>query len=99
MEYPVASETQRLEATVHGHVQGVGFRNFVVRAANDLGLAGWTRNGNDGLTVYVVMEGERKALESLVTRLWKGPTRARVDKVDVLWTTGTGEFSGVGIRY
>lgn len=95
----MTSDKQRLEATVHGHVQGVGFRAFVVRAAKDLGLAGWTCNGDDGLTVYVVMEGDRNVLEGLLARLWTGPARARVDQVDVDWKPATGEFTTANIRY
>ena len=55
-------ETQRLEATVRGYVQGVGFRWFVVRRATQLGLTGWTANEHDG-TVRVVAEGSAHALD------------------------------------
>ena len=54
----------RLEATVRGRVQGVGFRYFVVRRALELGLVGWVANGADG-SVRCVAEGPSAALDAL----------------------------------
>ena len=53
---------QRLDATVRGVVQGVGFRWFVVRNASELGLTGWTANEADG-SVRVLAEGPSVALD------------------------------------
>src|SRR5439155_20058522 len=55
---------QRLEATVRGRVQGVGFRYFVVREAMELGLVGWVANAADG-SVVLVAEGPPAALDAL----------------------------------
>ena len=55
---------ERLEATVRGRVQGVGFRYFVVRRAMQLDLAGWVANAADG-TVVCVAEGAPDALDTL----------------------------------
>ena len=52
----------RLDATVRGRVQGVGFRYFVLREAMDLGLEGWVANTRDG-SVRCVAEGPRDRLE------------------------------------
>lgn len=67
---------------VEGRVQGVGFRYFVVREAQALGLSGWTRNLVDG-RVEVLAAGDESALEVLAGRLWEGPRSARVAAVDV----------------
>jgi len=43
-----------LRALVHGRVQGVGFRAFVIYKARALRLSGFARNLSDGRTVEVV---------------------------------------------
>lgn len=80
---------ERLHAIVRGDVQGVGFRYFVQRKAQQLGLRGWVRNNDDG-TVELVAEGSREELEQLKRALEEGPRLARVDRVDTLWSEGTG---------
>ena len=53
-------EKARVRATVHGDVQGVGFRYFVQRCAWEEQLAGWVRNRPDG-AVECVAQGPREA--------------------------------------
>ena len=62
---------ERLHAIVHGDVQGVGFRYFVQRKGQQLGLQGWVRNNDDG-TVELVAEGTRQQLEQLKRALEEG---------------------------
>ena len=63
---------------VHGHVQGVFFRDTVRRRALADGVAGWVRNTAEG-TVEAVFEGSGEAVERLVAFCWEGPRGARVD--------------------
>ena len=88
---------QRLEAIVHGYVQGVGFRYFVVRRANELGLGGWTANEPDG-TVRVVAQGDPRALDELTRHLHAGPPGARVERVDVNRLPPVGDMRGFSVR-
>jgi len=67
---------------VHGHVQGVFFRDTVRRLAQQRGVNGWVANHADG-TVEAVFEGEADAVERLVDFCREGPRGARVDSVDV----------------
>lgn len=90
-------EAERLEATVRGYVQGVGFRYFVVRRANELGLLGWTANEHNG-TVHVVAEGSRAALDELTRHLHAGPPGAHVERVDVNRLPAVGDLRGFSIR-
>ncbi|HEX2646474.1 MAG TPA: acylphosphatase [Candidatus Dormibacteraeota bacterium] len=82
---------ERLHAIVCGDVQGVGFRYFVQRRAQQLGLTGWVRNKEDG-TVEVVAEGGRPELDQLKRALLEGPRQARVDGVDERWSEASGGF-------
>jgi acylphosphatase len=72
----------RRRVVVHGHVQGVFFRETTRRRAQAAGITGWVRNCPDG-TVEAVFEGEREAVERLVEFCREGPRGARVDRVDV----------------
>ena len=66
---------------VHGRVQGVGFRYFVVREARALGLTGWTRNLWSG-SVEVQAFGSEDALRGLEEALKEGPSHASVDELE-----------------
>ena len=87
----------RLRAIVHGYVQGVGFRYFVVRQANASGLTGYVRNRWDG-SVEVVAEGPRPLLESLLALLRRGPSEAEVERVEVAWEAYSGQFGRFEVR-
>lgn len=90
-------EQTRLHAIIHGRVQGVGFRAFVVENGLVLGAKGWARNKWDG-TVEVVAEGDRQLLERLLTFLRRGPRMAIVTQVDLDWQVPTGEFKSFSVR-
>ena len=81
---------------IRGRVQGVGFRYFVARRAETLGLAGWVRNRADG-ALELEAEGERPALEALVAAARSGPAGARVAGVDEAWSQGDGRHRGFEI--
>ena len=87
-----------LHALVRGDVQGVGFRYFVQRKAQQLGLRGWVRNNDDG-TVELVAEGERAVLEQLKHAVEEGPRMARVDRVDTRWSEATGTLGGFELSW
>ena len=72
----------RRRVVVHGHVQGVFFRDSVRRLAERNRVAGWVRNRPDG-SVEAVFEGERESVERLVRFCGEGPRGARVEGVDV----------------
>jgi len=68
---------------VHGRVQGVGYRYFVQHVGNRLGLVGNVRNSPDS-TVEIVVEGSDKAIAEFIRQVEKGPSLARVQRVDVV---------------
>lgn len=89
---------QRLNAVVHGHVQGVGFRVSAQNRAVQLNLIGWVANQWDG-SVKVVAEGPDRNLQQFLDWLRRGPPHAHVQRVEVDWAEATGEFSGFHIRH
>jgi hydrogenase maturation protein HypF len=69
---------QRIRVT--GVVQGVGYRPFVWRLANELKLAGWVRNTGDGVEIEVC--GRPPQVNALIERLNReAPPLARIDDV------------------
>ena len=90
--------SQRLEATVRGRVQGVGFRHFTRHTAQSFGLVGFVRNDPDG-TVTVVAEGSRETLDDLVRALHDGPRSAVVEHVETTWTSPRDDFDDFSVAY
>ena len=88
---------ERLTARVTGHVQGVGFRWWVRRHAEELGIVGWVMNAHDERSLEIVAEGDDAALAELERLLRVGPTGARVETVDVRRGPASGEFERFGI--
>jgi acylphosphatase len=91
------ADTIRLEATVRGRVQGVGFRYFVMRRATGLALTGWVANEADG-SVRCVAEGPAAAIDELEAILRRGPMGAIVENVSAVRMPATGSFSGFTVR-
>jgi acylphosphatase len=73
-----AKQTKRY--FVSGNVQGVGYRFFVQRAAEKLGIGGFARNLFDG-RVEVFATGSPAQLAELRTALERGPRFASVSEV------------------
>jgi acylphosphatase len=68
---------------VRGRVQGVGYRYFALKRAEELGLSGFVRNMPDG-SVEVIAEGPDPQLSQFEARLKEGPSFARVEDVERL---------------
>jgi acylphosphatase len=68
---------------VTGHVQGVGFREFVRTIAQRLGIAGWVRNRDDGV-VELAASGKASQIETLLAAVRRGPAGANVQEVRAL---------------
>jgi acylphosphatase len=69
---------RRLRIT--GRVQGVGYRDWLVREARRRGLDGWVRNRPDG-SVEALVAGDAAAVDALVALCRRGPFLARVDAI------------------
>ena len=72
--------TRRLIVT--GRVQGVGFRHFISRCAQELNVTGWVRNRRDG-SVEALFSGPTAVVDDMVAACRHGPPAARVTDVTV----------------
>jgi acylphosphatase len=91
------TDLSRLDATIYGRVQGVGFRWFIQRAARRLALNGWTANQSDG-SLRVIAEGTPAALDELIGELGRGPDGAFIERVDAQRGPASEEFDRFEIR-
>lgn len=80
----------RVHVYVEGLVQGVSFRYYTQRQANELGISGWVRNLPDG-RVEAVYEGPREAVEEMLAWTRNGPPWARVTNIEIFDETPRGE--------
>nr|MBC8443214.1 carbamoyltransferase HypF [PVC group bacterium] len=70
----------RLHIDVRGIVQGVGFRPFVFRLAQQRGLTGWVRNDSEGVKIQV--EGAPEAVNDFLAAVEaEAPPLARVESL------------------
>jgi len=75
-----ALPAEPVHLTIHGRVQGVGFRDAFCVQASRLGLEGWVRNRRDG-SVEAVVGGDPHALQALVRWANRGPPAAQVERL------------------
>jgi acylphosphatase len=93
---PDPAARRRLEALVHGRVQGVGFRFHAARTAARLGITGWVANESGG--VRALGEGSATDLQTWLVELRSGPSGASVSRVDEQWSAASGAFDDFEIR-
>lgn len=75
------SEQVAREVSVHGTVQGVGFRYYTAAEADRLGVHGWVRNEPDG-SVTAHIEGTLAQVNAMLAWLAVGSRWARVTHVE-----------------
>ena len=79
---PEGEKVVRRQIRVRGVVQGVGFRPFVYRLAQEEHLSGFIGNDTDG--VLIEIEGQSASLDALIGRLLsEAPPLSRVDSLDI----------------
>jgi acylphosphatase len=87
-------ESRSIRVRISGRVQGVSFRVWTERQANQLGLSGWVRNCEDG-SVEAVFSGPDGAVDAMLAACRRGPRPAHVDSVEIVGPAAphTGPFA------
>ena len=81
---------------ITGTVQGVGFRYFVLRQAQELGIYGWVSNKPNG-DVEAFAQGEKADLERFIAKVKQGPSFSRVEDVSLNWVKEAEQYFGFEI--
>jgi len=89
---------KRVHAIVHGRVQGVFFREYTKRKAQELGLEGWVKNLPDR-SVETVFKGEADLVAVMIQWLYTGSPQSDVTEVDIQEEEPLDESVGFIIRY
>jgi acylphosphatase len=84
------------EILVTGKVQGVWYRDFVLKNAIALNLNGWVRNNSDG-TVSAAVEGEEEIINQLIDKIKIGSRLSKVEDVTVNWQPFENKFNSFKI--
>lgn len=88
----------RLEATVHGEVQRVGYRYIVQDMARKFNVKGYVQNMPDG-TVKIIAEAPKTNIEKFIKTLQIREPPIYVDRIETKRTKPTTEFKFFSIKY
>jgi acylphosphatase len=94
----VSMTKARAHVLISGRVQGVFFRAYTQRAAQERGILGWVMNTPDG-RVEAVLEGEKEKVEDMIRWCHQGSPHSRVTEVSVDWEEYSGEFEDFSVSY
>ena len=91
------SMKRTLHVLVSGRVQGVGFRFFTKKSADERGLSGWVRNLSDG-RVEALIQGADTDLDHINKELRSGPLLAKVTELEVREISFSQSLEGFNIE-
>ncbi|MCL4353666.1 acylphosphatase [Patescibacteria group bacterium] len=74
---------QQAHIFISGFVQGVGFRRFIKKNAENLGIVGWVRNTRDN-KVEALFQGSEKNIKTVIMVSGKGPFLAEIKNLEVI---------------
>ena len=89
---------KKLEITISGRVQGVGFRYFVLQNAVEFGVKGYVRNTYEG-KVEVIAIAEDIIMENFIMELRKGPRMSVVDNMKIVELAAAGNYESFRIKH
>lgn len=86
---------KRYKIRVNGLVQGVGFRYYTLRIAEQFGATGFVKNNIDG-SVSAEIQTREDLINQLIAEIKRGPSHAYVrefEKMEIAIIEGEMEFS------
>lgn len=78
----ISASQRSCRLRIAGAVQGVGYRDWLARAARNAGVTGWVRNLRDG-SVEAHVQSRREVCDRLIEACRSGPPAAHVTMVEV----------------
>jgi len=75
---------------VTGKVQGVGFRNYTMKAALALGITGWARNLSNSDVEILAQYKDEMIFQKFLVEIKKGPPRSKVDNIEMIEVDSNG---------
>lgn len=73
---------EAIHVIIEGKVQKVGYRDWAINTASELGITGWVRNKRDG-TVEALFYGETTQIRKMIEYCYQGPSRASVSEIHI----------------
>jgi acylphosphatase len=83
---------------ISGLVQGVGYRWFVIRKANEYDLKGYVRNLYTD-DVEVEVEGNKQLISEFIKELRIGPRSAHITDIKIQWGNYQGKYKNFDIKF
>lgn len=87
----------RVDATIHGEVQRVGYRYMVQDTARRLGVKGYVQNMPDG-TINVIAEAPKDAIQKFIEAIRIKEPPIDVERIQATYSEPTGEFKYFTIK-
>ena len=67
---------------ISGEVQGINFRFFTKKKADELGIKGYIKNLENG-NVEAIFQGDEDSIKKIINWCKKGPSSAKVDSIEI----------------
>jgi acylphosphatase len=94
----MADELVSAHLLISGLVQGVGYRWFVMRKANEYNLKGYVRNLYTD-DVEVEVEGGKGLITEFIKDLRSGPRSAYITDIKIQWGDYQGKYKNFDIKF
>lgn len=89
---------KRAHVIIQGQVQGVGYRYFAMKTAQQASIVGWVKNREDG-SVELIAQGEESAIEQFAWTLRNKHPWAKINNMEIQWIENEDNLHAFEIKY